>query len=47
VWRRSAVGLIAAAAVVLIWIVAMFLAFSSGIWLSAAVPVAAVAPPVK
>jgi adenylate cyclase len=40
------VGLIAAAAVVLIWIVATFLAFSSGIWLSAAVPVAAVAPPV-
>jgi adenylate cyclase len=46
VWRRSAVGLIAAAAVVLIWIVATFLAFSSGIWLSAAVPVAAAAPPV-
>jgi adenylate cyclase len=46
VWRRSAVGLIAAAAVVLIWTVAIFLAFSSGIWLSAAVPVAAAAPPV-
>jgi adenylate cyclase len=46
VWRRSAVGLIAAAAVVLIWTVATFLAFSSGIWLSAAVPVAAAAPPV-
>jgi adenylate cyclase len=46
VWRRSAVGLIAAAAVVLIWIVATFLAFSSGIWLSVAVPVAAAAPPV-
>ena len=46
VWRRSAAGLIAAAAVVLIWIVAIFLAFSSGIWLSAAVPVAAAAPPV-
>jgi adenylate cyclase len=45
-WRRSAVGLIAAAAVVLIWIVATFLAFSSGIWLSAAVPIAAAAPPV-
>jgi adenylate cyclase len=45
-WRRSAVGLIAAAAVVLIWIVSTFLAFSSGIWLSAAVPVAAAAPPV-
>jgi adenylate cyclase len=45
-WRRSAVGLIAAAAVVLIWTVAIFLAFSSGIWLSAAVPLAAVVPPV-
>jgi adenylate cyclase len=46
VWRRNAVGLIAAAAVVLIWIVSTFLAFSSGIWLSVAVPVAAAAPPV-
>jgi adenylate cyclase len=40
-WRRSAVGLVAAAAVVVIWTVTIFLAFSSGIWLSAAVPVAA------
>lgn len=45
-WRRNAVGLVAAAAVVLIWTVTIFLAFSSGIWLSAAVPVAAAAPPV-
>jgi adenylate cyclase len=44
-WRRSAIGLVAAAAVVLIWAVAIFFAFSSGIWLSAAVPVAASAPP--
>jgi adenylate cyclase len=44
-WRRSAVGLIAAGAVVLIWTAANFLAFSKGIWLSAAVPVAAAAPP--
>ena len=44
-WRRSAVGLIAAAAVVLIWAFANFLAFSQGIWLGAAVPVAAAAPP--
>jgi adenylate cyclase len=44
-WRRSAVGLIAAGAVVLIWAAANFAAFSKGIWLSAAVPVAAVAPP--
>jgi adenylate cyclase len=44
-WRRSAVGLFAAAAVVSIWAVAIFFAFSSGIWLSAAVPVGAAAPP--
>jgi adenylate cyclase len=44
-WRRSAVGLIAAGAVVLIWAAANFFAFSQGIWLSAAVPVAAAAPP--
>ncbi|MEA2821328.1 MAG: adenylate cyclase [Bradyrhizobium sp.] len=44
-WRRSAVGLFAAGAVVLIWAAANFLAFSKGIWLSAAVPVAAAAPP--
>jgi adenylate cyclase len=44
-WRRSAVGLIAAGAVVLIWAAANFFAFSEGIWLSAAVPVAAAAPP--
>jgi adenylate cyclase len=44
-WRRSALGLVAAAAVVLIWAAAIFWAFSSGIWLSAAMPVAAAAPP--
>src|SRR5580692_11759006 len=45
-WRRSAVGLIAAAAVVLIWAATNFLAFSSGVVMSAAVPVAAAAMPV-
>ena len=44
-WRRSAVGLIAAGAIVLIWTAANFFAFSKGIWLNAAVPVAASAPP--
>jgi adenylate cyclase len=44
-WRRSALGLVAAAAVALIWAAAIFFSFSSGIWLSAAVPVAAAAPP--
>jgi adenylate cyclase len=45
-WRQSAVGLIAAAAVVLIWVATNFLAFSSGIVMSAAVPIAAAAVPV-
>ena len=40
-WGRSAVGLVAAAAVVLIWAAAIFLRLSSGILLSAAVQVAA------
>ncbi|MGA8899685.1 adenylate/guanylate cyclase domain-containing protein [Bradyrhizobium sp.] len=45
-WRQNAVGLIAAAAVVLIWVAANFLAFSSGIAMSAAVPIAAAAVPI-
>ncbi len=45
-WRRSAAGLIAAAVVVLIWAAGNFLAFLSGIVMSAAVPVAAAAIPV-
>jgi adenylate cyclase len=44
-WRRSVVGLVAAAAVVLIWAGANFFAFAQGIWLNAAVPIAAAAPP--
>jgi adenylate cyclase len=44
-WHRSALGLVATAAVALIWVGAIFFAFSSGIWLSAAVPIAAAAPP--
>jgi len=44
-WRRSAAGLVAAAAVILIWAAANFLAFAQGVWLSAAVPIAAAAPP--
>ncbi|MGH6705036.1 MAG: adenylate/guanylate cyclase domain-containing protein [Bradyrhizobium sp.] len=43
-WGRVAVGLVAAATMVLIWAAATFFAFSSGILLSAAVPVAAAAP---
>lgn len=44
-WRRSAVGLLSIAAVLVIWMVGNFAAFSHGIWLSAALPVAAAAPP--
>ena len=45
-WRRNAVGLIAIAAVLLGWLAANVAAFSHGIWLSAALPIAAAAPPV-
>jgi adenylate cyclase len=44
-WGRSAVGLFSIAAVLLIWLVGNFAAFSHGIWLSAALPIAAAAPP--
>ena len=44
-WRRNALGLLAAAAIVVIWVAAIFMAFDRGIWLSVAVPVAAAAPP--
>ncbi len=45
-WRRNAMGLVTAAAVVLIWVAAILLAFSSGIMMSAAVPLAAAAIPI-
>jgi adenylate cyclase len=45
-WRRSAVGLIAAVGILLIWVATIFLAFSSDIVLGAAVPLAAVAVPI-
>ena len=44
-WRRSAVGLVAMLVVALIWGGANVLAFSRGIWLEAAVPLAASVPP--
>jgi adenylate cyclase len=44
-WRRSAIGLLSIAAVLLIWAAVNFAAFSHGIWLSAALPIAAAAPP--
>jgi len=44
-WQRSAVGLLAIVAVLAAWTVGNFAAFSHGIWLSAALPIAAAAPP--
>ena len=44
-WGRSAVGLVATLVVAVIWAGANVLAFSRGIWLSAALPLAAAAPP--
>jgi len=44
-WQRSAIGLLAIVAVVLAWMAGNFAAFSHGVWLSAALPVAAAAPP--
>jgi adenylate cyclase len=45
-WQRSALGLITIVAVLLIWGAANFTAFSHGIWLSAALPLAAAVPPI-
>jgi adenylate cyclase len=44
-WRRSTASIFAAAAVVLGWTAAVWLAFSTGVWLDAVVPIAAAAPP--
>lgn len=44
-WRRNVVGLIAIAAVVALWLAINVSAFMYGIWISAALPIAAAAPP--
>jgi adenylate cyclase len=44
-WRRSAIGLIVTLIIVVVCAAANAFAFSQGIWLSAALPIAAVAPP--
>jgi adenylate cyclase len=44
-WRRSAIGFGAIVGVVLIWLAVNVVAFSYGIWLSAALPMAAAVPP--
>lgn len=45
-WRRSALGLVAAAAVMLAWAGLNLFAFTHGIWLNAATTLAAAVPPV-
>ena len=45
-WRRSTAGILAVAAVGLGWMSAIWLAFSSGVWLNTALPIAGMAPPV-
>jgi adenylate cyclase len=45
-WRRSAIGLVAMLAVAVIWLSTNFIAFTHGIWLAAALPIAAAVPPV-
>ena len=44
-WRRSAIALLSIAGVLAVWLAGNFVAFSYGVWLSAALPVAAAAPP--
>jgi adenylate cyclase len=44
-WQRSSLGLLAIVAVFLVWVAGNFAAFSHGIWLSAALPLAAAVPP--
>ncbi|WP_457939494.1 CHASE2 domain-containing protein [Mesorhizobium sp. 10J20-29] len=45
-WRRSAVGGAVLAAVLLLWLAGNMAAFTQGIWLSAALPLAVAVPPV-
>jgi adenylate cyclase len=44
-WRRNVVGLAAAAGILIAWAIVNMLAFEHGIWMSAALPLAAAAPP--
>jgi adenylate cyclase len=44
-WRRNAIGLVVIAVVILVCLGVNFAAFSRGIWLSAALPMAAAIPP--
>lgn len=44
-WRRNLVGLLAIAAVIAVWATINVIAFAHGVWMSAALPIAAAAPP--
>ncbi|MGO4436381.1 CHASE2 domain-containing protein [Rhizobium sp. RAF56] len=44
-WRRSVAGLVAVFAVIAVWLAVNVVAFTHGVWLSAALPIAAAAPP--
>lgn len=44
-WRRNVIGLVAAIGVILAWLAINVAAFSNGVWLSAALPMAATIPP--
>ncbi|NTG47083.1 adenylate/guanylate cyclase domain-containing protein [Agrobacterium rhizogenes] len=44
-WRRNTIGLIMALCVILAWLAINLSAFKHGIWLSAALPIAATVPP--
>jgi adenylate cyclase len=45
-WHRSAIGFLSIVAVLAVWIAGNYVAFAHGIWLNAALPVAAAGPPV-
>jgi adenylate cyclase len=45
-WRRSALSFVAIAAVTALWLAGNFVFFTQGVWLSAALPLAAAVPPV-
>jgi len=44
-WRRSAIGLVTTATVVVAWAIANIVAFTHGVWLDAATTIVAAAPP--
>jgi adenylate cyclase len=44
-WQRSSIGIVTILSVLFLWLVINFAAFSHGIWLAAALPIAAAAPP--